>query len=248
MDLSERWSATTRHPWEIERFRAYRRVLAQHGALSARRVLDVGAGDGWFAESLLAELPHVEQLVCWDAHYDDAELATSDPRLVRTRSAPDPGFDLVLALDVLEHIDDAAAFIRSDLADLTEPGTPALVAVPAQPRLFSNHDRALGHHRRYSPADFLDQLAGWLDVVDHGPLFAGLVPLRAASVAVERVRDGTDGAVTARSHGVGRWEHGPALTLLARAPLAADSAVTRRLGPLRGRLAGLSHWAYGYTR
>jgi SAM-dependent methyltransferase len=247
MDLSERRAATARHPWEIERYRAYRRVLAEHGALSARRVLDVGAGDGWFAESLLAELPHIEQVVCWDLYYDDAELATGTPRLVRTRSAPDPGFDLVLVLDVLEHIDDPAAFVHGELARLTEPGTPALVAVPAHPRLFSNHDRALGHHRRYSTAEFLDQLAGWLDVVDHGPLFTGLVPLRAASVAVERARR-RDGAVVAQSHGVGRWHHGAALTLPIRAALAADSAFTRRLGPLRRRITGLSHWAYGYTR
>lgn len=247
MDLSERRSATARHPWEIERYRAYRGVLARHGALSARRVLDVGAGDGWFAESLLAELPHVEQLVCWDVHYDEAELATGDPRVVRTRVAPDPEFDLVLALDVLEHIDDAAAFIHGELAHLTDPGTPALVAVPAHPRLFSDHDRALGHYRRYSTAEFLGQLATWLDVVDHGPLFTGLIPLRVASVAVERTRRRT-GEVSAQSHGVGRWQHGPALTMLVRAPLAADSAITRRLGPLGRRITGLSHWAYGYTR
>jgi SAM-dependent methyltransferase len=247
MDLSERWSATARHPWEIERYRAYRRVLVEHGALSARRVLDVGAGDGWFAESLLVERPHIEQVVCWDLYYSDAELAIDDdPRLIRTRAAPDPGFDLVLVLDVLEHVDDPAAFIDGELAHLTEPGTPALVAVPAHPRLFGNHDRALGHHRRYSAPELLAQLAGWLDVIDHGPLFAGLVPLRAASVAVELVR--RDQAVVAESHGVGRWQHGPALTLPIRAALAADSAVTRRLGPLRRRLTGLSHWAYGYTR
>lgn len=247
MDLSERWSATARHPWEIERYRAYRNVLARHGALSARRVLDVGAGDGWFAERLLADLPHIEQVVCWDPHYGDADLTTDDPRLTRTRSAPTPGFDLVLVLDVLEHIDDAVAFIDGELARLTEAGTPALVAVPAHPRLFSNHDRALGHHRRYSRAEFLGQIANWLDVVDHGPLFTGLIPLRAAAVAVERTRRRA-GEVAAQSHGVGRWQHGRALTALVRAPLATDSAITRRLGPLRSRVTGLSHWAYGYTR
>ena len=90
MDLSERGSATARHPWEIERFRAYRNVLRDHGALGARRVLDVGAGDGWFSESLLAELPDVEQIVCWDINYNELELATDDPRLAahHRRSRP----------------------------------------------------------------------------------------------------------------------------------------------------------------
>ena len=39
-----------RHPWEIARARSYRRLIAAHADVdAARRVLDVGAGDGWFA-------------------------------------------------------------------------------------------------------------------------------------------------------------------------------------------------------
>lgn len=241
MDLSERGAATGRHPWEIERFRAYRRVLADHGALSASRILDVGAGDGWFGESLLAGLPGVSELVCWDINYNDLELTSADPRIVRTREAPRPGFDLVLLLDVLEHVEDPRAFIGDELAPLTEPGTAVLAAVPAHPRLFGDHDRALGHHRRYTARQLLDELSAWVDVVDHGPLFTSLVPVRAAAVVAERLRP-------AERHGVGHWRHGRAVTRIVRTPLAVDSAVTRRLGPLRRRITGLSHWAYGYTR
>lgn len=247
MDLSERGAVgvVVRHPWEIERFLAYRRVLADHGAVSARRILDVGAGDGWFGETLIGGLDHVEQLVCWDVNYSELELSTDDPRVVRTVTAPSPGFDLVLLLDVLEHIDDPVAFLADVLAPVTEPGTPALVAVPAHPRLYGNHDRALGHRRRYTTAELLGQLAPWIDVVDHGPLFTSLVPMRAASVAAERVLRRQPGA---GAHGVGRWNAGAFLTGVARAPLAADTAVTRRVGAVRRHATGLSHWAYGYTR
>ncbi|HWL43527.1 MAG TPA: methyltransferase domain-containing protein [Ilumatobacter sp.] len=245
MDLSERGAGAARHPWEVERFRAYRRVLADHGALSARRILDVGAGDGWFGESLITDLPHVEQLVCWDVNYSEYELTTDDPRVTRTVEVPEPGFDLVLVLDVLEHIEDPAGFVTSALAPVSGPGTPALVAVPGHPALFGNHDRALGHHRRYRAGELLAQLEPWIDVVDHGPLFTSLVPLRATTVAAERVRRRPH---EPGAHGVGGWRGGPLLTRVARAPLAADSAVTRRLGPLRRHLTGLSHWAYGYTR
>ena len=257
MDLSERGTATGRHPWEIERFRAYRRILSDHGALAARRVLDVGAGDGWFSQALLADLPDADQVVCWDINYNELELTTEDPRLLRTADAPTPGFDLVLVLDVLEHIADPAHFIERDLRPLTSPGTPALIAVPAHPVLFGDHDRALGHHRRYTSERLLDELAPWLDVVEHGPLFASLVPPRAASVAVERVRarfganDGSsnDGRASGDgSHGVGEWHHGPALTRAMRGALAADAAATRRFARLGRHLTGLSHWAYGTTR
>jgi hypothetical protein len=244
MDLSERGSAAVRHPWELERFRAYRSVLADHGALRARRVLDVGAGDGWFSEQLVTSLPDVREVVCWDINYHELELRTDDPRLVRTTDAPSPGFDLVLVLDVLEHIDDPIAFIHDQLRPLTDPGTTVLAAVPAHPLLFGDHDRALGHVRRYRRRDLLTQLGGWLDVVEHGSLFTTLVPPRAAGVLVERCRPPR----APRSHGVGDWHGGPAVTAAVRGVLRADAALARRLGSIGVPVPGLSVWAYGIVR
>lgn len=244
MDLSERGSATARHPWEIERFRAYRNVLRDHCALGARRVLDVGAGDGWFSESLLAELPAVEQIVCWDINYNELELSTDDPRLARTTVAPAPGFDLVLVLDVLEHIDDPVGFIDTSLRPLAVAGTAVLVGVPAHPSLFSDHDRALGHFRRYRPAELLAQVGTWIDIEEHGPLFSSLVVPRAASVMIERLRPGRGDA----AHGAGQWQGGPRLTRAVGGVLGADAALTRRLPRVGRRLPGLSHWAFGRVR
>ncbi len=252
MDLSERGTATGRHPWEIERLRAYRRILADHGALAARRVLDVGAGDGWFSQSLLADLPNAEQVVCWDINYNELELTTDDRRLVRTAEAPEPGFDLVLVLDVLEHIADPSHFLEDDLQPLTKPGTPALVAVPAHPGLFGDHDRALGHHRRYTPERLLTEVASWIDVVEHGPLFPSLVAPRAAAVAFERARARSRGNGDVHAdrgaHGVGEWHHGPALTGVMRTALAADAAAARRFRWFGRHFTGLSHWVFGTTR
>lgn len=253
MDLSERGSAAARHPWEIERFRAYRRVLADHGVLGARRVLDVGAGDGWFAEQLLDDLPAVDEVVCWDINYSELELTTDDARLVRTTIRPDGPFDLVLVLDVLEHVVDAASFVRDELARVTSPGTAVLVAVPAHQWLFGDHDRALGHERRYSPARLRTEVAGWLDVEDSGSLFATLVAPRAASVALERLRArrtaaADDGAGRTGEHGVGHWSGGPLLTSVVRSVLAADARTARALGPFGRRLPGLSTWVFGRTR
>jgi hypothetical protein len=123
--------------------------------------------------------------------------------------------------------------------------------VPAHPGLFGNHDRALGHHRRYTAQQLLDQVAPWIDVVDHGPLFPSLVAPRAASVALERLRArfGGDGTgASDDSHGVGEWHHGPTTTRLVCGVLAADAGATRRFPRVGRRLTGLSHWAYGLTR
>jgi len=58
-------------------------------------------------------------------------------------------FKLLVAFDVLEHIDEdylAAAEIRRVL----QPGGTALIAVPCDMKLWSAHDVASGHFRRYT--------------------------------------------------------------------------------------------------
>ena len=58
MDLRERTSGRVapagRHPWELARARFFRRLIGRSTDVgTVRRVLDVGAGDGWFAQELL---------------------------------------------------------------------------------------------------------------------------------------------------------------------------------------------------
>jgi len=63
----------------------------------------------------------------------------------------DGALDLVVAFDVLEHLvdDDACA---GDILRVLRPGGTFLVAVPCDPRLWSAHDEAVGHVRRYTRA------------------------------------------------------------------------------------------------
>jgi SAM-dependent methyltransferase len=59
-------------------------------------------------------------------------------------------FDAVLALDVIEHIDDDRAIVAR-LATLACPGGLVVVSVPALPELFTEFDTIQGHRRRYRP-------------------------------------------------------------------------------------------------
>jgi SAM-dependent methyltransferase len=61
--------------------------------------------------------------------------------------------DVVLALDLLEHIEDDAAACR-EFARVLRPGGLLLVTVPAHPWLWSEHDEALDHLRRYRAKRF----------------------------------------------------------------------------------------------
>jgi SAM-dependent methyltransferase len=60
-------------------------------------------------------------------------------------------FDAVVASDVLEHIEKDRSAV-SEIARVLTPGGVAIVSVPAHQWLFSEHDAALHHFRRYSKA------------------------------------------------------------------------------------------------
>lgn len=65
-------------------------------------------------------------------------------------------FDAVLALDVLEHLDDDL-LAAQQIYHVLKPGGTLIASVPAHPWLFASHDIALGHRRRYT-ADSLRKL------------------------------------------------------------------------------------------
>ena len=58
-------------------------------------------------------------------------------------------FDLVTALDVIEHVDDDLRML-AEIARVLKPSGLALLTVPAHPRLWTVHDEALQHRRRYA--------------------------------------------------------------------------------------------------
>ncbi len=87
---------------------------------------------------------------------------------------PDASFDLVAALDVVEHVaDDAAAF--RDLARVARPGARLLLAVPLHPAEWTAFDRIVGHCRRYEPAALIARLTEHGFAVEQGAAF-GMQP------------------------------------------------------------------------
>ena len=238
MDLRERLANEQRHPWELARARFFRARVGEHAALdSVQRVLDVGAGDGWFAHELRSDLPAQATIVCWDVNYRSADLATpTGPGIVRTADAPTGTFSIVTVLDVLEHIDDAEAFLADDVVPRLAPGGTAVFSVPAHEWLFSDHDRMLMHHRRYRPAEFRALVARHLRIVSDGSLFTSLLAPRLVAVGVERL--GRHRQPT----GIGAWRGGRALTGAVTATLEADARLGRFLARRRVRLPGLSTW------
>ena len=245
MDLVEtRAGHARRHPWELARFHFFHRVLGPAWLAAApRSVLDIGAGDGWFSESLGDHLAADSRMVCWDANYTDEHLkpfgGAQVDRLTFTREAPDGRYDLVLLMDVLEHIEDDRGFLAETAGRYPHGDARILISVPAWPFLFSRHDAFVRHCRRYTPrqARALIEGAG-LRIRQGGGLFHGLLPLRALAVARERVL-GDDRPVK----GLGGWSAGPRVTAAVTGVLQTEGALSRWFAMAGLEVPGLSWWA-----
>lgn len=145
-----------RHWWFVARrciLAALVRSVLPPGA--GRVLLDVGCGTG----ANLAALAEGYECVGADASPEALARARQRYPHLRWVHAPTLGAlgellrraDLVMLCDVLEHIDDDAGFLR-ELLEGMSPGSHLLITVPAGTALWSPHDEAFGHRRRYEPA------------------------------------------------------------------------------------------------
>ena len=72
---------------------------------------------------------------------------------------PDNSFDLVLATDVIEHVDDDATAL-AEINRVLRPGGVVLVTVPAFQSLWGLQDKVAHHKRRYRMAGLRDRVRG----------------------------------------------------------------------------------------
>jgi hypothetical protein len=67
--------------------------------------------------------------------------------------------DIITALDLVEHIKDDHG-LMSEFNRVLRPGGIAIMSVPAHKSLWSNHDVALHHFRRYEKNEFRELVEG----------------------------------------------------------------------------------------
>jgi SAM-dependent methyltransferase len=148
--------------------------------LPTRHVLDVGAGSGFFSRELLARTP-AREATCVDPGYAEERDETVAGKPIRfRRETPEADADLVLLMDVLEHVRDDRELLAT-CARRVRGGAHVVITVPAFDRLWSTHDVFLGHERRYTLPEVEALVASAGLAVVRGAYYFGLVfPLAAA--------------------------------------------------------------------
>lgn len=156
------------------------------------RVLDIGGGRGILREQ-------VEGNTAWTVDYTDLNLDAlkrsasqrgrnlyydvreENPSLINS-------YDIILLMDVLEHVHNTQPFLKSTLAHLKPEGL-LLVNVPAIQTLYSAYDEAMGHYRRYNKGRLRREFCGLdIEIIDLRYWGFSMLPLLIARKLILSVR------------------------------------------------------------
>ncbi len=248
MDLKEYRTLgqnTVRHPWEQARVRIIGNLIKKFYGYGTAKLLDIGCGDCYLIKTLLSQFktaqavavdknikPHEAEQICTNLP-PNISLSVVSGLEQNPQAAKEA--DIVLMLDVLEHIQDDNAALKDFTAN--SPAALYIITVPAFNCLYTQHDKALGHYRRYNLAALktLAQNTN-LKILDCGYFFNGIIIIRALSKFLEYFKQPTD----AQSANALKWPYGKPAATLVSALLYAEFKLSTLLKFFGINTAGLS--------
>jgi SAM-dependent methyltransferase len=149
------------HWWYVGRRKLFARLIGTLGIASDEPVLDIGTSSGTNLR-LLRELGFSD--VTGLDYSDEAIRFCAEKGLGTVRRGDitqmpfgDETFSLVLATDIIEHVDDDLAALR-EVRRVLRPGRRVLITVPAFPSLWGFQDDVSLHKRRYRMRPLLEQI------------------------------------------------------------------------------------------
>jgi trans-aconitate methyltransferase len=237
------------HPWEYARSEVVMDLLCTVLERTTERinVVDVGCGDAFFLHQLSKRFENcnffavdtaftLDTLTFFQEKYRDTNIKfyqnLSDLSQVCKK------IDVVLLMDVIEHVEDDVALLSS-LRML--PGfhseTAIAVTVPAYQSLFCSHDEWLMHYRRYSGKMLQQRLrqAGFTPMKSGYFFFTLLLP-RILQKCKERFVKPNIDHIT----GIGNWNGSEFLSKILKKILITDYKFSSLLRRARVKLPGLS--------
>ena len=140
-----------RHWWFRSRRAVLWALIERAGLGASPRILDAGCGTG----RNLAEFAQLGPAEGIDVSAEAVEycrqrgLAGVQQGVIERLPFEDGRFDLILATDVIEHLEDDGRALE-ELRRVASPSARLIVTVPAYNWLWSHHDDAYHHFRRYT--------------------------------------------------------------------------------------------------
>ena len=180
------------------------------------KVLDVGCGTGATLVALdeVADVTGIELDAGAVAFCKERGLEQVVEGSAESLPFADGSFDMVFALDVIEHLDDDEVGLR-EFSRVLKPGGKLVVTVPAYQFLWSQHDEALHHRRRYTRSQLLRVLKSTGFHIQRASYYNTLLfPLVAAVRLMQRVLP-TDGPAKSDVSLPPRWLNGLLYNVLA---------------------------------
>ena len=173
------------HWYYVSKARALRKIC---GDRPVAEVLDVGAGSGVFSRQLL-DWGIAARGVCVDPGYEvEREESHNGRPLTFVRGLDSVTQELILMMDVLEHVDDDLGLLKQ-YTETMPPAGRVLITVPAFQSLWSGHDEFLEHRRRYRLSEVEDLVRRAGLKVERSCYFFGLLfPVAAAIRLIARRR------------------------------------------------------------
>ncbi|ONH56719.1 Methyltransferase domain-containing protein [Pseudomonas cedrina] len=186
MDLKETeilGDAINDHWYYSSKVKAVEKFL---GETPINTILDIGAGSGFFSKHLLQHTS-AKEAWCVDISYasESDEIYLDKPLYLR-KSIQTIDVDLVMLMDVLEHVDDDIGLLK-EYVEKVPSGATFLITVPAFKFLWSGHDDFLEHKRRYTLLQMESVVeASGLELKKGAYFFGGVFPIAAALRLADR--------------------------------------------------------------
>jgi SAM-dependent methyltransferase len=150
---------------ELDRYNHW--IYEQIAEALGNHILEVGSGTGNITQFLCANGCQVMATDVVPGYCSILQRSYGEMPNVKigkfdlTAKAPEEfirhGFDTVVCLNVLEHIEDDH-FALQQMRDVLMPGGRLALLVPAHRVLYGEFDRAVGHYRRYEKSELIGKL------------------------------------------------------------------------------------------
>jgi len=153
--------AEQEHWWYVGRRKLFGSIIGDLGVRPGDPILDVGTSAGTNLRMLrdlgfsnFVGLDASAAAIRWCAKKGLGTVRLGD---VVAMPFDDDTFSLVLATDIIEHVDDDLRALR-EVKRVLAPGGPALITVPAFPSLWGLQDEVSHHKRRYLEPELLRRI------------------------------------------------------------------------------------------